>query len=92
METITIIKNNIDDIYIDISETLPIKVKIIDVDSSNNHYKLSIKNIKKESHRQGRTHKHCFANIIKITDSNKLPCPFPIVRRVPSSSRTSSRP
>ena len=28
METIAIIKNKIDDIYIDISETLPIKVKI----------------------------------------------------------------
>ena len=34
---------NIND-YVELNET--IKVKIIDVDSSNNHYKLSIKNIK----------------------------------------------
>ena len=34
---------NIND-YVELNET--IKVKIIDVDSSNNHYKLSIKNFK----------------------------------------------
>ena len=34
---------NIND-YVELNET--IKVKIIDIDSSNNHYKLSIKNIK----------------------------------------------
>ena len=34
METITIIKNKIDDIYIDISETLPIKVKIIEKEAA----------------------------------------------------------
>ena len=68
---------NVND-YVELNET--IKVKIIDIDSSNNHYKLSIKNLKyrnknKNNHKIIET-KSGFSNLEKalnvwISDKNQ---------------------